>query len=81
MGIGLRAAQPLARERVFGRVGGLGPEAHEVQHMDRRIARQRLEGVELRALGVDMPVGHGWNSLRLMRHWSALWTQASTGAS
>src|SRR3546814_15745016 len=64
---------------MIGGIGGGVAEADEVEHVDHRVARQRLEGVELRALRVDVMVGHDRNSLRLTRHWSALCIQASTG--
>ena len=42
---------------MVGRIVGQRAETDQVQHLDRGIARQGLEGVELGAGGVD--AGHG----------------------
>ena len=72
MGIGFGAGQRFVGQRMIGGIGRCGLEADKVEHMDRGIARQRLESVELGAFRVDMLVGHGRNSLRLIRQASAL---------
>src|SRR3546814_16669110 len=55
--IGIGAAQILPRKRMIGGIGGGVAEADEVEHVAHRVARQRLDGGELRALRVDVMVG------------------------
>jgi hypothetical protein len=51
--VSLKAGQALAVVGVILGIVGQGPDPHQVQHLDRGVARQGLEGVELVAGRVD----------------------------
>jgi hypothetical protein len=56
--IGVQPAHPLA---VVGMVGGIfsqGLQPDQIQHLDRRVARQGLERLELRTRGIDRTCRH-----------------------